>query len=113
MKLYESLRSPRRNPLQPQKVEVAAINEDSKSQYQSIENSVSRGLPVNLTIKLDSPIEDESDMVKINDDGAVSQCSSSHISRHSSPQSVTTMNKSLNVYLSAMSPSPARPKIVN
>ncbi|TNV74019.1 hypothetical protein FGO68_gene5751 [Halteria grandinella] len=106
LKLYESLKSPRRSSgikLKDDRIDINA--------YKSVEVSASR-IPVNLTIKLDSPIgeDDQSDIVRINDDEGGSNRSSSHISKQSSPHSQSTINKSLNAYLSAMSPSPSRLK---
>lgn len=52
-------------------------------------------------------MEDESE-VRLEEDGG--SLTSSHISKYSSPNSATTINKSLNAYLSAMSPSPSHIK---
>ena len=106
LRLYESLKSPKRSPTH--RTMGQRMIEDSRD-----DSSCSR-LPANITIKLGNPLnplDDECDVVKIiNEDGG-SQCSSSHISRHSSPHSGSTINKSLNAYLAAMSPSPSRLKL--
>jgi hypothetical protein len=107
LKLYESLKCPRRHS--GVKIKDGPID---VNHYKSVEVSASR-IPVNLTIKLDGPIgeDDQSDMVRIKDEDIGSNRSSSHISKQSSPHSASTINKSLNSYLSAMSPSPSRLKI--
>jgi hypothetical protein len=100
LRLYESLKSPRRYPSQSL---TKTLREENK--YKSTV-SYTKMAPENQSIKLDDNDDSE---VKLEEDEN-SEHSSSHISRHSSPHSATTINKSLNAYLSAMSPSPSKLK---
>ena len=109
MRVYESLRS----PILSDRTGETAIQGGVKSVDFSNTSSVIR-TPVNISIKIDTNRrnhDEDSDIVKINNDDAISQGSSSHISRHSSPHSVSTNNKTLHQYLASMSPSPSRLKL--
>ena len=91
MRVYESLRS----PVLSERAETGATAGFKSVNLNS--SSVAR-TPINISIKIETNQrnnDDESDVVKINNDDAVSQGSSSHISRHSSPHSVSTNNKTL------------------
>jgi hypothetical protein len=108
MRVYESLRT----PVLSERAELAALSGVKSAEFNN-SSSVVRN-PINISIKIESSQknhEDESDIVKINNDDGISQGSSSHISRHSSPHSVSTNNKTLHQYLASMSPSPSRLKL--
>ena len=108
MRVYESLR----NPILSDRAEVTVISGIKSLEFNN-NSSIVRN-PINISIKIDTNQknhDDESDVVKINNEDAISQGSSSHISRHSSPQSVSTNNKTLHQYLASMSPSPSRLKL--
>ena len=106
MRVYESLRSPILSDRTENAIQGGVKSVDFSSA------SVTR-TPINISIKIDTNRnhDEDSDVVKINNDDAISQGSSSHISRHSSPHSVSTNNKTLHQYLASMSPSPSRLKL--
>ena len=90
MRVYESLRSPILSDRTENAIQGGVKSVDFSSA------SVTR-TPINISIKIDTNRnhDEDSDVVKINNDDAISQGSSSHISRHSSPHSVSTNNKTL------------------